>query len=390
MNKKNCLLLLACLAARTILAGDASYEETTKITGGSVLSLVKFAGAFSKDARQLGQPTVTTVSVKGNRMSRVSQDHAEIIDLDQETITNIDKIKHQYSVVTFTQMKQALEQAMEKAKASQDKNPPPSAPAANPNQNPNVDVSFEAHVRETGVAQQISGIDAKEFILTLAMNGKDKTNGQQGSLAVTNDMWMAADLPGYAEVRDFDRKFAAKMGSVMSGVTGGPDFSKLVQQAAAGDAMKSLAKEMASLKGVPVRQVMRMGMTTDGHPLPAASEAPLPAQSGDSVSSEVAKSGTQVAQQTAADEVSSKLGGALGGNLGSAIGGFGHFGRKKKPAPAQDNPAPSQQAPPPTSAVLVESLTEVGKFSQQVDAAALEVPAGYQQIPAPELKHVEQ
>ncbi len=388
MNAKACLVLLTCLAVRCVFAGDASYEETTKITGGSVVGLMKFAGAFSKDARQFEQPTVTTVSVKGNRMARSSQDHAEIIDLDQETITHIDKIKHQYSVVTFSQMKQAVEQAMAKAQA-QGKNAPPSAPSKAPDQNPNVDLSFEAHVRETGAAQQISGIDAKEFILTLAMNGKDKTSGQQGSLAVTNDMWMAPDLPGYAEIREFDRRLAAKMSSEMSGLTAGPDFSKLVQQASASDAMKAMAKEMANLKGVPVRQIMRMGLTTDGKPLPAASEAPLPAPTGDSLGGDVAKSGTQVAQQTAAQEVSSKLGGAFGSNLGSAIGGFGHFGRKKKPAAADTTPG-TQAPPPPTSAVLVESLTEVGKFSQQVDAATLEVPAGYQQIQAAELKHLEQ
>jgi hypothetical protein len=225
------------------------------------------------------------------------------------------------------------------------------------------------------------------------MNGKDKTNGQQGALAVTNDMWMAPDLPGYAEVREFNRKFAVKMGSVMKA---GPDLTALVQQAAASDAMKTLAKESADLQGVPVLQVMRMGMTVNGQPLPAASEAALPASStGDNsgtLGSAISKSTGDVAQQTAAQETSSRVRGALGSSLGSAIGGFGGFGRKKKKDTAQDTPAqpPAAAGPSPAAGVLMESMTQVGKFSQQVDPAAMEVPAGYKLMPAPELKNMAQ
>jgi hypothetical protein len=115
------------VATTTASYADFTYTETTQITGGSMLSMVKMAVAFSKQARQAGEPTVSTVSIKGNRMSRISPTSTEIIDLDAETITNIDTLKHQYTVVTFEQMKQQMEAAAEKAKEQQQKSsqPPP-------------------------------------------------------------------------------------------------------------------------------------------------------------------------------------------------------------------------------------------------------------------------
>jgi hypothetical protein len=43
--------------------------------------------AFSKQARQAGDPIVSTVAIKGNRMAHINPVSTEIIDLDAETIT---------------------------------------------------------------------------------------------------------------------------------------------------------------------------------------------------------------------------------------------------------------------------------------------------------------
>ena len=50
-------------------------------------------------------------------------------------------------------------------------------------------------------------------------------------------------------------------------------------QPAAAQGMSDMVKEMSKLKGIPVEQIMRMGATANGEPLPAASEAPLPPSS---------------------------------------------------------------------------------------------------------------
>ena len=94
----------------------------------------------------MGDPIVSTVAIKGNRMARVDPDHAEIIDLDAETITSIDLLKKQYTVMTFEQMKQQIEAAAAKMKEQQAKN----ASADTQQQPSTTDVSFKVHVRNTG------------------------------------------------------------------------------------------------------------------------------------------------------------------------------------------------------------------------------------------------
>jgi hypothetical protein len=261
--------------------------------------------------------------------------------------------------MTFEQMKQQMEQAMKKAKEQQAK-ATPSQPSAN--ETPPPKMSFNVNVRNTAATKQVAGLDAKESILTMLMEATDQKSAQTGSLAITNDMWMAPEIPGYGEVRDFNKRFALKMGMVF-GDTFKPSMAAM--QPGSAEGMAEMMKEMAKLKGVPVMQVMRMGATTNGEPLPAASEAPLPASNG-----LVMPSAGDVARQSATSAIASKL------------GGFGGFGKKKKDPPPEQ-PASGQPATPAQS-VLMESTTQTTGFSSgPVDSSQLKVPAGYAPV-APE------
>ncbi len=299
--------VLATLASPVAFA-DFTYTETTQITGGSIVAMMKMAGAFSKQARQAGEPIVSTVMVKGNRMTRINAQRTEIVDLDRETITS-----------------------------------------------------------NTGATRDVSGLNASEAILTMAVDATDKDSGQTGALAITNDMWLAPDIPGYDEAREFHKRYATKLGVVFSG---GINQSMLAMQPGAGQGLADMVKEMSKLKGIPVLQVMRMGTTANGALLPAASAAPLPAPAA----SPAMPSAGEVAQESATSAIAGKFG----------LGGFGGFGKKKKadpqPAAAADQ---AQGAAPATAAVLVESNTEMTSFSQAtVDSSRFDVPPGYKQVDA--------
>jgi hypothetical protein len=342
------------VAASTSLHADFTYTETTQITGGSMLGLMKMAGAFSKQARQAGDPIVSTVAIKGNRMAHINPTSTEIIDLDAETITTIDTVKRQYTVMTFEQMKQQIAAAAAKMKEQQQKNEPASS------QQPSMtDVKFQIHVRNTEQTRDVSGLSTKESILTMNMDATDKTSGQTGSLAITNDMWLAPEVPGYDEVKEFYRKFAVRMGTVFNSAI---NPAMLAQYQGAGKGMAEMAEEMSKLKGTPILQVMRVGMTTDGTPLPAASEAPLPAQPA-------MPSAGDVAKQSASSAINSKLNSF----------GFGGFGKKKADPPPAD-PAPSTAAAQPTSSVLMETNTQMGGFSRTVNDASFAVPTGFKLV----------
>src|SRR5215204_4380266 len=107
------VLVLAAGSARA----DFTYEQTSKITGGMMAGMMKFAGAFSKQARESMQ---TTISVKGDRLATTSSRNINIIDLSAETMTDIDLEKKTYSVVTFADFAKAMEKMSEKMGAKND------------------------------------------------------------------------------------------------------------------------------------------------------------------------------------------------------------------------------------------------------------------------------
>jgi hypothetical protein len=352
LSKRLALLLVLTLSP-TLYAADYTYQQTTQITGGSLLHMMKSVGFISSQARHMGDPVVSSIYLKDNRLANVSAESIEIIDLDKETITQVDVAKKTYTVMTFDQIKQA----MAKARAEMEKQQP-AQPAAKPEPDAqNVKMSFDVKVRKTGAVKQVSGLDGKEAILTMTMTATDTQTQQSGNMAITNDMWLVPKIPGYDQVQDFYRRFALKMVDATT-LALGYDFTKmLAQNPGAGQALGQMAGEMQKLDGVPVMQVMRMGTTMNGQPLPAASEAPLPPEAAGPTKGDVAKAG-------------------LGSALSSRLGGFG-FGKKKQDPPPDQNAGQAQ----PTSAILMETQITTSNFSSApVDPSHFEVPAGYRLV----------
>jgi hypothetical protein len=312
------------------LLADFTYQETSTITGGAMASMMRLAGVFSKQARE---PIQSTVSVKGDKMLHRSATHVSVIDLGSQTITSIDLQKKQYSVMTFDEMKQMLEQMSEKMK-----------------QNDKGEMTFKVSANATGKTKQVSGLDAKEMVLTMEMQATNKENGQTGGMTIVTDMWLAPGVAGYQEVRDFHKRMAEKINWT-------PGGNMFMQNPQVSQGMAEVYKEASKVDGVPVQQTITMGAAGT---VPADGSAPPPQQQQ---------------QQPAADRpsVGSALGGALGGRFG--------LGRKKS---SSDQPPPqsSQQGSGgQNSGSLLEMTTELSSFSSNaVDAAQFEVPAGFKKV----------
>lgn len=367
------------LAAAALLMplahADITYQETTKITGGSLTKMLKLAGAFSSQARQANVPTVTNVVLHGNRMVRSNPHTTEIIDLDQQTITIIDHDKRSYSVMTFQQMKQAMANAMAKAKEQG---------ASSSNQQPAADsaqMNFDAHVSSNGAIRTIDGLQAKEALVTVTMlaNANDGSNVKAG-MAATSEMWLVPEPPGMEELRAFDLRMEQELSvdttaNQMSGL--------LAAEPGGAAALADLKKEASKMRGFPVLQVTRVGISTDGQPLAAPSVAPLPADkgSGSSAGSVTREVATDTGTQTAGSEIG-KLG-TFGRALGSSsLGAF----MRHKPQPKAEVAAPPGSSTPGN--VLLESQTSIDHFSTSpVELGAFDVPAGYRQVSSPMLKN---
>ena len=129
---KRTAFLLALSVPAALHAADYTYQQTTQLTGGSLLGMAKSVGFLSSQARHIGDPIVSTIYLKDNRLANVSAESIEIIDLDKETITHVDVQKKTYTVTTFDQMKQAMANTREQMEKQQ-----PPQPAAQPAPDPN-------------------------------------------------------------------------------------------------------------------------------------------------------------------------------------------------------------------------------------------------------------
>jgi hypothetical protein len=309
---------ILAVAAAPLLA-DFTYQETSTITGGAMKSMLAVAGVFSKAVRE---PMVATISVKGDRMIHKSNTHASVIDLQ----------KKQYSVMTFEEMKQALEQMAQKMK-----------------QNDKGEVNFKVSANATGKTKQVAGFDAKEMVMKMEMEGTDKQSGQKGGMTMTSDMWIAQGIPGYQDVRNFYKRMAEKLNWT-------PGGSMFMQNPDVAKGMAEVYKEVAKVDGVPVEQ--NIAMYPSGVTPPEPGSTPPP-------------------QQQEAKQDKPSIGGALGGALGGRFG----LGRKKTSSdqPQQSGNASSGGGSP--SGSLMEMTTQLTSFnSNAVDDSVFAVPAGFKKV----------
>ena len=336
------------LAGSSLLA-DFTYQETSTITGGMMMSMMKVVGAFNKQARE---PILATISVKGDKMVHRTSTSASVIDLASGTITHIDFQKKQYSVMTFEEMKQMMEQMSQKAQAQKrDKGDQP-------------EMKFKVSATATGKSKQVAGLEAKEMVMKMEMEmeatDKDSGQTQKGGMTMTMDMWIAPDVPGYREVRDFHKRMAEK-------INWNPGGNMFAANPQVSGGMAEAYKEVAKLDGMPVQQLISMGMAgqpgaTDGGTAPAQQQSQPQAQ-----------------QQPAQPQ-------SVGGALGSALGGRFGLGRKKpadQQASSDNQQASGGQASSGSGAPgsLMEMTTELSTFSSNaVDPSLFEVPANFKKV----------
>jgi hypothetical protein len=328
-------------AAALQLPADFTYRETTTITGGAMLNMMKVVGVFSKQARE---PVQSTVSVKGDRMVHRTQQQATVIDLAAQTVTTIDLQRKTYTVMTFEEFRQMMEQLSQKTQKSQDQG---------------AKMEFKISTKDTGNTKEIAGYQTKEMVLRMEMQATDQKSGQQGSMVISSDIWLAPSVAGYQEVR----AFYTRMGEKLAFNPGGGMFASSPE---ASKNMGELYKEIGKLDGIPVLQTISMGVP--GQP-----------GSGDA-SAQPGGGGQQQQQQQQQPAARPSLGGALGGALGGKFG----LGKKKQQQDDQSStaqPSQQQQQGNGNPGSLMEATTEMSGFSSDsVDDSAFAVPAGFKKV----------
>ena len=204
-------LPLTLLAMCGLSRADFKYTQQSKITGGSIVSMTKTLGVFSKNARQLTDPQVSTMSLKGNRLRQEHSDGTvEIIDLDGRRFIRIDPAKKTYSTMTFEEFKAALERAQARAKEEQAK-----AAAKHP-EAADYKIVPKMQSQETGATRTILNLPTKEVKWRMDMeiqsnDPKVQQQMQSATMSMNSDSWLAPSVPGYDELRQFYMRMAKEL-----------------------------------------------------------------------------------------------------------------------------------------------------------------------------------
>lgn len=320
--------------------GDFQYQSTSRMTGGALIQMLRFVPGTGA----LKEPQVSTVAVRNNRLVRKSKRQAEIIDLDRRTITTVDFEKRSYTEMTFEQMKQRLDQMSAGVSQKQPEQP----------KDQKVNLDLDADVKSTGQTRTINGMDAHQVVITMTMSATDPQSGQAGAMKMNSELWLAKDIPGADEMREFYKRMAKELDWAPTGLgnlMNRPDINK---------AMAKMMAEGEKMDGTTIEQVMRISGSAPAGP------------AGDQTA----------AQQTQPAPARPSLSDALGGALGSKLGGLGGFGRKKKQdSDATTSPAPEASASGQASGILIEMTVDSTGFSTSgVDEALFAIPANFKKV----------
>lgn len=378
------LAILLLFASTAPTRADFQYTETSQVTGGALVGMVKFASVFArgdakKQERQALQPTSTKHYIKGNRLRTDHQDGTvQIIDLENRRVIAIDLNNKTYGVATFDEIKAALDQAQQNMQQQMQLTPEQKQQL----QDAQIKLTPTIHVTPgTGNRVILNQPTTETKVqMDLAMQAtatgpNAPPPGQPNSATMTYSMdmdtFVAHDVTGYQEFAQFYRRLAQEVNWMKL-----PAMNVQIDPRVA-QGMSELQKNSDALKGFPLLSYVSMTMAaaTDGQPQPA--DPQNGAQNQQPPNPPPSKS-TGSSDNTIPDSPSAAVVKGLGGL----------FGKKKQAnSSAASNPDASGSsqagAPPPNSNpnALMEITTQVNSFSDSsLDGSLFDIPAGYTQL----------
>ena len=242
--------LLFCVAAHNTAFADIRVDRKATVTmdgpQGALMQRLPGGGGIE-----------TSVIIKGNRRMTTGLMTAQIVDLDEEKIYDLDLKRKKYAVTTFAEIRlrnQDVQDLYERSRPPDD--PASDALALARAVEQTRRLRFEMVRKQTGRTRTINGFEAFEVISTTRF---DAANVDAQTMTVVE--WLVAEIANYGEIAEFDRRYGEKLGQParreeMAGI-----------QAQAGDTPNPLAELMMSnyrieddgTKGIPVLTVTVMG-----------------------------------------------------------------------------------------------------------------------------------
>jgi hypothetical protein len=337
MNRKALLpaLILTFAVAAMPAHAEVKKEERNQVSFTGMLGRMfnLFGGKSAKEG------VVSSVAVSGDRKMTVTGDNtAQIVDLREERVYDLDMRRKTYKVTTFEEIRRQMREAEAKARESAARDSKEAQPQS---QGKEMEVDFD--VRNTGQTKAINGFDTRQVVATITVREKGKKLEDSGGLVMTVDTWLTKGA-SLKEIADFDRRYYEKLAGPMTAVDAQQMATAMAMFPGLKDAFARLSRE--DFGGTAIQTTTTV----------------------DSV-----MSAEQMKQQGSGSTASSDSG-STPTSIGGAIGGFMRRRQQQK----QQEQAASPNANPARSTFMTMN-NEVLKIATNVTAADVAMPAGFKE-----------
>ncbi len=332
------LIIAGVALAGITLTADVRTEEKTHVSfGGALGKMVNLFGG-----RSAREGLVETIAIKGDRKMTTTTKTAQLVDLAEEKIYDIDLEHKSYTVMTFAQLRQQMEEARAKAKERIDK--AQSEKGAGQPTEPQKKMAIDVSTKETGEKKQINGFDCHEVVTTVTMHEDGKTLEEAGGMVLTNDAWMTAPIAAMKEVQAFNRRFFESVSGTSMEEAGQQMATAMAMYPGLKDALGRVHTEGARGNGTPISTVLTV----------AAVQSP------------------EQATEQASQEQDASSGGGLGGMLARRL-------MKKKEKEKEKQQEEQKGAETPGRSTIMTTMVDVLSVATDVPEDAVAIPAGFKE-----------
>ena len=332
--------LFLTLALAAPAHADVKKEERNQVAFSGMLGRMfnLFGGRSAKEG------VVSTVAVSGDRKMMTSGDNnAQIVDLREEKIYELDLRRKTYKVTTFEEIRRQLREAEAKAREAAARESKDEQPQKQSNEKAK-ELEVDLDVKNTGQTKTINGYDTRQVVATITVREKGKKLEDSGGIVMTVDTWLTKAV-SLKEIVDFERRYWEKL--------------------AAGQVSAVNAQQMATA------MAMFPGLKEAFARLSKEDFGGTSIQSTTTIDS--VKSAEQMKQQASGSSASSSES-ANPASIGGAIGGFM---RRRQQQKEQETPAAATANPARSTFMTINN--EVLKIATNVTATDVAMPEGFKE-----------
>lgn len=243
---------------RGIAQADVTLERTMSVEGVGAMAFGNMSGTskttISGDKSRTDSDIKMQSKIIGFLARGAVGPSAEIVLLDQDKLYHLNINKKEYTESTFEQVRAQMQKLSDQMRSNDEKKQPSAV-----DQSKCTWLPPKADVKRTGEKAQFAGYDAERVTITASQPCEDKDTGSICEVALVLDQWTSTGFAESAEVQNFYKAYAARMGM-------DPSNSQDVSQRARAlfsqykGIWTEIASKMQNVKGYPVKSSFTLAL----------------------------------------------------------------------------------------------------------------------------------